>query len=173
MCSMSAAMDVLNRNASRSLRDLLDEPVRPPGSSAGSASAPEGSPSPVEREGAPEETRDALDAAPVPRAALVPGAYEHEEAAQGVRAVAVHEVLRVDHVAAALAHLLRVLAQDDALVEEPLNGSPKSTSPRSRIDLGQEAGVEQVQHRVLDAAGVLVYREPLLALAPGRTAPRS
>ena len=80
---MSAAIAVLNRNPSRSSVTFLTVLLVRLASSAGSASAPDGSPSPMR--GSPQATRDALDAAPVPGSALVPGTYEHQEVAQGVR----------------------------------------------------------------------------------------
>src|ERR687890_220149 len=52
----------------------------------------------------------------------------------------------------------------------PPEESSPVTSERARLsqrevahDLGEEAGVEQVQDSVLDSAGVLVDREPLLS----------
>src|SRR5919202_4034161 len=145
------------------LRDLLDRPVRPPVELSWIRLRPRRVAPAHEREGAPQKPRDALDAAPVPGTALVPGAYEHAEAARRLGAVAVHEVLRVDDVAAALAHLLRVLAEDDPLVEEPGERLAEVYEAQVAHDLRPEAGVEQVHDRVLDAAGVLVHGEPPLS----------
>src|ERR671921_340843 len=140
---MSAAMAVLNRNASRSSVTFFTVLLVLRSNSLGSASAPDGS--------------------PVPGSALIPGSYEHQEAAQGIRAVAVYEVLRVHNIAAALAHLLRVLAEDDPLVEEPVKRFAEAHEAHVPHDLRPEPGVEQVQDSVLDAAGVEVHGEPLLA----------
>ncbi len=107
-----------------------------------------------------QPSHDALDAARIPRPALIPRADEHQVRPHRVGAVAVHQVVRVHHVAAALGHLLGVLAQDDALVEQPQHRLVEVHQPQIAHDLGPEAGVEQVHRGVLDAAGVLVHGQP-------------
>ena len=111
---------------------------------------------------AAQEAVDALDALRVPRAALVPGAHEHQEQAHRVGAVAGHQLVGVLDVAAALAHALAVGAQDLALVEEPLEGLALVDHAQVGQRLAEEAAVQQVHDGVLGAAGVLVHRTPAL-----------
>ena len=111
---------------------------------------------------APEPARNALYALAVPGTALAPGADEHQEAPQRVGAEAVHVLLRVDHVAPALAHLLPVGPEYGPLVPQAGHRLVEVDQPEVPHDLGEEAGVEQMQYGVLDAAGVLVDRKPLL-----------
>ena len=110
------------------------------------------------------EAAHALDRGGIPRPALVPRADEHQVAAHGVGAVLVHHFVRVDHVAPALGHLLAVGAQDHALVEQPLHGLVKRHHFQLVQRLGEEARVQQVHGGVLDAARVLVDRQPVVAL---------
>ncbi len=76
-----------------------------------------------------------------------------------------HEVLRVHHVALGLGHLGPVF-EDHALGEEALKGLVDLDQPQVSQDLGEKAGIEQVQHGVFDAADVLVHRGPIIH--PGR-----
>ena len=95
-----------------------------------------------------------------PRPALVPRAHEHQEQPDGVRAVALHQLVRVLDVAAALAHALAVGAQDLALVEQPLERLALVDDAQVVQRLAEEAAVQQVHHGVLGAARVLVDRAP-------------
>ncbi len=70
----------------------------------------------------------------------------------------VDQIVRVDDVAARLGHLLVVLAQDDALVEQPQERLVEVDQAHVAHRLGEEARVEQVHRGVLDPAGVLVDR---------------
>ena len=101
---------------------------------------------------------DAADPGRAPRAALVPRAHEHQEQADRVGAVALHELVGVLDVAAALGHPLAVGAQDLALVEQLLERLVLLDQADVAHRLREEAGVEQVHHGVLGAAGVLVDR---------------
>ena len=71
---------------------------------------------------------------------------------------------------AALAHLL-VVGDDGALVEEARERLAEIDQPHVAERLDEEAGVEQVHHGVLGAAGVDVHRHPLLDHSPGRRPP--
>src|SRR5215208_6332335 len=116
-----------------------------------------------EREGAPEPARDAPYALAVPGAAFVPRADEHQETPERVGTEAVDVLLRVDHVATALAHLVPVGPEYVPLVAQAGHRLVEVNQPKVAHDLGEEAGVEQVQNGVLYAAGVLVDGEPLLS----------
>src|SRR5215210_5992515 len=142
---------------------LLDQTVRPARQLRRVGFAARGVASCYEGEGAPEPARDALYALAVPGTPLVPRADEHQEAPERVRAETVHVLLGVDHVAAALAHLVSVWPEYVPLVAQAGHGLVKVDQTEIPHDLGEEAGVEQVQYGVLDAAGVLVNGEPLLS----------
>src|SRR5215213_6539034 len=143
--------------------DLLYEAVRPPLQLHRVCLPPRGIFSHHEREGAPEPARDTLYALAVPGAAFVPRTDEHQEAPERVGAIAVNVLLRVDHVATALAHLLPVGPEYVPLVAKAGHGLVEVNQPKIAHNLGEEAGVEQVQNGVLYAAGVLVDGEPLLS----------
>src|SRR3954469_19769038 len=108
---------------------------------------------------APEEPVDALDALVGPVRVLVGRADEEDVAARGVRPVALDVADRADHVALGLGHL-RPVAGDHALGEEPQERLLEVEQVHVRQRLDEEAGVHQVQDRVLDAADVLVDRHP-------------
>ena len=59
----------------------------------------------------------AFDAARIPRLHRLERSEEHQVKAQRIRAVRLDDGVGVDDVAAALGHLLTVLAEDDSLVE--------------------------------------------------------
>src|SRR5215216_3816093 len=143
--------------------DLLYEAVRPPLQLRRVCLPPRGISSDHEREGAPEPARDTLYALAVPGTAFVPRTDEHQEAPERVGAIAVHVLLRVDHVAPALAHLLTVGPEYVPLVAKAGHGLVEVNQPKIAHNLGEKAGVEQVQNGVLYAAGVLVDGEPLLS----------
>ena len=97
-----------------------------------------------------------------PRAALVPGAHEHQVQPDRVGAVARDQRVGVLDVAAALAHPLAVGAQDLALVEQPVERLALVHQPQVAHRLGEEPAVQQVHHGVLGAARVLVHGGPVL-----------
>ena len=99
---------------------------------------------------------DATDPGRAPRPALVPRAHEHQEQPDGVGAVARDQVVRIDRVATRLRHPLAVEAEDLALVEEPLEGLVLLQQADVAHHLRELAGVQQVHHRVLGAARVLL-----------------
>ena len=72
----------------------------------------------------------------------------------------VDDVVGIDDVAAALRHLLVVLAEDHALVHELLERLGGADDAAVVEHLVPEARVEQVQHGVLGAADVQVDRHP-------------
>ena len=100
----------------------------------------------------------------IPGAALVPGADEHQVAAHGVGAVFAPPY------SSGLTTLPRLLdifspsvAQDHALVEQPQHRLVEVHDAQVAQRLGEEARVQQVHGGVLDAAGVLVDRQPVVA----------
>ena len=95
-----------------------------------------------------------FDAVHAPRLGLLERAHEHFVAAQRIRAVFRDHVVRVDDVAAALGHLLSVLAEDQTLVDETLKRLRCADMAEIEEHLVPEARVEQVQHGVLGAADV-------------------
>ena len=111
--------------------------------------------------GAVQPAHHAVDAFVAPRAALVPGPDEHQEAADGVSAHLSDHVVGVHHVAAALAHLLVVAAEDDTLVEQAQEGLVDVEHSHVAQRFDEEPAVEQVHHRVLGPAGVLLHRHPV------------
>src|SRR5918998_1151076 len=145
------------------LCELLDQAVRPALQLRRICLAARGVPSCHEREGAPEPARDTLYALAVPGTALVPRTDEHQETPESIGAEAVYVLLRVDHVASALAHLLPVGSEYVPLVAKAGHRLVEVNQTKIPHDLGEKAGVEQVQNGVLDAAGVLVDGEPLLS----------
>jgi len=116
-----------------------------------------------------QEAADALDAGEVPRSSRIPRPNEHQVSAHGVRAVALHVVVRRHHVAAALAHAQPVRTQDDALIEQPQHRLAEVNHAHVGQRLCEETRVKQVHGRVLVAARVLVHRQPV---APGFLVPR-
>src|SRR3990172_4930888 len=107
-----------------------------------------------------EPAPDAVDPLGAEGAALVPGADEHQVAAEGVGAVADDVLVRGDDVTARLRHALAVRAQDLPLVEQPQERLVAVDDTQVAGDLPEEAGVEQVHDGVLCAAGVLVHGQP-------------
>ena len=104
-----------------------------------------------------EEARDALDAGHRPRLRGLQRPHEHEVAAQSIRAVFGDDVVRVDDVAAALAHLLAVLAEDESLIHEPLERLGRGDVAEVVQHLVPKPFVEQMQHGVLGAADIQIH----------------
>src|SRR5919199_6702429 len=146
------------------LGDFLDQPGSTAVELLGVGLCSRGHAPGCERVRPSQKAYNTLNAARVPWPALCPRTDEHQIAAQNIGAVTVHELLRVHHVAAALAHLLRVLAEYDALVKQPRHRLVEPDHPEIAHYLREETGVEQVHRRVLDPPGVLVNREPALSL---------
>ena len=107
-----------------------------------------------------QEAAHAGDAAVAVIAAFLVGAEEHEVRAKAVGAPAVDEVVRVHHVALRLRHL-RAVANDHAVGSEARERLLEVEQARVLQRHRDEAGVEQVQHRVLVAADVGGDRQPL------------
>ena len=118
-----------------------------------------------------EEAVHALDARVRPVGILVGRADEHDVGPRGVGAVALDVALGRDDVAARLGHL-RPFAGDHALREEPREGLLEVQVAQVGERLREEARVQQVQDRVLDAADVLVDGHPARQHLAGPTAPR-
>ena len=113
---------------------------------------------------AAEEAIDAFQSLRAPRLGRFERAHEHLVHAQRVRAVFAHHVVGIDDVAARLAHLLAVLAEDHALVDEPHERFGRRDVAEIEQHLVPEPRVEQVQHRVLRAADVEIDRHPVFLL---------
>ena len=96
---------------------------------------------------------------------MLPRADEHQVAADGIGSVLIDVFIGVDDVAAALGHALAVRTQNDALIEEAQHGFVEVDDVHVPQRLGEEAGVEQMHGGVLDAAGVLIDRQPVAAAA--------
>ncbi len=105
------------------------------------------------------------DAAVGPLGVVLGRAQEQHVEAQRVRAVAGDQLVGRDHVALRLGHLGAVLV-DHALREQALEGLLEADQPGVVEHLREEARVEQVQDRVLDAADVLVDGQPAVDIAP-------
>src|SRR5688500_19137446 len=70
------------------------------------------------------------------------------------------QLVRRDLRAPALAHLGPLFGQDHALVAQAQERLPVLDQAQVADDLGEEAGVEQVEDGVLDAAAVEIDRGP-------------
>ncbi len=92
------------------------------------------------------------------------GAHEHLVATEGICAVLPDDLVRVDHVASALGHLLPVLAEDETLVDEPREGLVRGHEAEIEEHLVPEPRVEEVEHGVLRAAHVEVDGHPVALL---------
>src|SRR5207248_11353918 len=93
---------------------------------------------------ATEEPVAPVDAGGVPVGALRPRAEEHDEEAQGVRAVALDVLVRGLHVAVRLRHL-RAAEDDDTLILEGQRGLIEPKLTEIAQGLTDEAHVEQVK----------------------------
>ncbi|MNS52788.1 hypothetical protein D3C72_855150 [compost metagenome] len=109
-----------------------------------------------------QEAVGAFHALGVPGLGGVERPHEHLVETQRVRAVLRDDVVGVDHVAAGFGHLLAVLTQDHALVEELLEGLGRGDVAEVVEYLVPEAGVQEVHDRVLRAADVQVDGQPAL-----------
>ena len=92
---------------------------------------------------------------------------------RGIGAVALDEVVGTDDVALRLRHL-RLAERHPAVRVEALERLAEPDQPHLVQHLDEEAGVDHVHRRVVDAADVEVDRVPVVDDAPGPTArPRS
>ena len=89
--------------------------------------------------------------------------------ARGVGAVARHHLVGRDDIAQRLGHLGAIL-DDHALGEQPLGGLAVLDQAEVAHELGPEAGIDQVQNGVFDAADVLIDGEPVIDHGSCRTA---
>ncbi len=103
-----------------------------------------------------------FDALRVPRRTHLPAREEHQVGAYGVSAVFVHQDVWRDHVAAALGHLLVVLAQHHALIAQLDHRLVAFGDARIAQRLMEEARVQQVHRGVLDAARVGIHGHPVI-----------
>ena len=88
---------------------------------------------------------------------------EQGEEADRVRAVALDQLVGINHIALGLGHLGPVL-DHHALGEQVLKGLVDAQVAEVAQDLGEKAGIEQVEDGVLHAADVLIHRQPVLCL---------
>ena len=93
---------------------------------------------------AAEESVHSLDTLRAPRLHHLQRAHEHFVQAEGVGAVFANHHVGIDHVAAALAHLLAVLAENDALIHQPLERFRRGDMPEIKQHLVPEPRVKQV-----------------------------
>ena len=116
---------------------------------------------------ATEEAGDADDTVGIPRLGGLERSEEHQVHAERIGAVVLDDGVRVHDVAAALGHLLAVLAHDEALVEEFL----ERFGGRQDADLVKEAVpeacVQQVEHGMLGAADIEVRAAPVFEVGLG------
>ena len=116
----------------------------------------------------PEALQEAVaagDAAVGPLGVVLGRPQEQHVEAQRVGAVARDQLVGRDDVALRLGHLGAVLV-DHALREEALERLLEADEAGVVEDLREEARVEQVQDRVLDAADVLVDGQPAIDVLP-------
>ena len=104
----------------------------------------------------------ALDPGRVPVRAVDPRAHEHHEQPQRVGPIPPHVFVGGLDVAARLRHLA-ALEDDGPLVPEADHRLVEGQFSQIAKGFGHEAHVQQVQDRVLDAAGVLLHRQPFPA----------
>ena len=109
-----------------------------------------------------DEAAAAADARRAPRSGLFKVADEHLVQAHGVRAVLVNDLVGVDDIAAGLAHLLAVLAEDHAVRGALGVRLGRGNNADIIEELVPEAAVEQVERGVLHAAVVPVDGRPVV-----------
>src|SRR5579864_3783157 len=78
-----------------------------------------------------------------------------------IGAVALHHVIRRDNVAFALGHLGAIL-DDHSLSEKPGDRLGITNDAKIAHELGPEAGINQMQNGVFDAADVLINGKPIV-----------
>src|SRR6185295_12462004 len=113
-----------------------------------------------------EETVDAFHSRHGPWLGLLERAHEHLITAEAIRTVGGDDEVGIHHVAARLRHLLAVLAENEALIYQPLKRLGRGDMTKVEQDLMPNAGVEQVQHGVLGTADVEIDTAGLAATHP-------
>lgn len=110
-----------------------------------------------------EETGSPFNAGIAPVEVAFRRRGEQAEQADGVRAVPGNHFRGIDGVALGLGHLAAVL-EHHALGEQVGEGLVQAFGVEAQVaqDLGEEAGVEQVQDGVFHTADVLVHGQPVL-----------
>ncbi len=118
-----------------------------------------------------EKSAHPFEPARLPWLHLLQRPHEHFVDAQCVRSVSPHDVVRIDDVAARLAHLLVVLAEDHSLVHELEERLGVLHDADVEEHLVPEPRVKKVKDRVLAAADVEVDGHPVVValLAQGLT----
>ena len=110
-----------------------------------------------------EEAGDAVDATVIPFGVLVRWADEQLVNSARVRTVFLHHVVGCDAIPLRLRHHIAV-AMNHPLGEERREGLVGRDHARVVEGLHEESRVEQVEDRMLDAAGVLIDRHPVVHL---------
>ena len=148
--SMSSVTFAIVRCAFRASAPSPGSPARASGLLVGDA------PEPV------DEPPDAFEPGVLPVHVLVGRPHEQRVHPHRVRAVAVGVLERIDDVALRLRHLARRPSLIMPWLKSRANGSRNRAEAELVHHLREEARVEQVQDRVLDAADVLVDRQPVV-----------
>ena len=97
-----------------------------------------------------------------PRNGLIKGTHEHFVQAESVCTDFINDVVRVDHVAPGLGHLLPVFAQNHAMAGTLLVRFRAGHHANIVEEQVPEPAVEQVQGGMLHTAVVPVHRQPIL-----------
>ena len=154
---MESPDDVVRDASDRHVGQPVEVPVRRRhGRRQGRARRRQAVPNPVhEPPETMQETAHAFDAGVAPIEIALGGRGEQTEEPRRVGAVPRDQVVGLDDVAARFAHRGAVL-DDHALGEEVAEGLVEREEAEIAQDFREEARVEEMQHRVFDAADVLV-----------------
>ncbi len=107
-----------------------------------------------------EEPVYTLDTLRVPRFHHLQRSHEHLIQPERIRAVFRKDVVRVDDVPPRLRHLLPIFTENQALVNQSMEGLRGGNVPEIEQDLVPEARVQQVQDGVFRTAHVKVHTRP-------------
>ena len=103
-----------------------------------------------------KKPRHPLHAAHAPRLHLFEWTHEHFVTTKGIRAVLLDHVIGIDDVAARLRHLLIVLTEDNALIDQALKRLRLRQVTKIKQHLVPEARIQKMQDRVLRSADVQI-----------------
>jgi len=122
-----------------------------------------------EAPGATEEFIDAADGLRIPGLYLLKRAHEHFIHPKRVGSILADDVVGVNDIASRLRHLLVIFSEDHPLIYESFEGLARRDHTDIVKHVMPESRIEEVEHRVLDAAYVEVNRHPILldVLVPG------
>ena len=105
-----------------------------------------------------------IDTAAAPRATHIPASKEHQESADRIRPISLHEIIGRNHIAAALRHLFGILAQHHALVAQLDHGFRAFGNANIPQGFVEETRIHQVHVGVFDAAGISIHWHPVVIL---------